>query len=139
MAKPSQDDLSRTALKIYLYLLESKDSQGVREISRALNIPVSTVHYHIKKLLGLGIVEEDPYGYRVSRVININGFIVFRQTLIPRLMIYAMFFIGLLIGELLSIFINGVNNDRLLLLFITAISMSIFIFEGINTKRAIMR
>lgn len=138
MSRP-QDDLSRTALKIYLYLLESKDPQGVREISRALNIPVSTVHYHMKKLLSLGIVREDSYGYRVSRVINIDGFIVFRQKLIPRLMIYAMFFIGLLIGEILLTSIDGFNSDRLLMMIITIASILIFIFESINTKRLIMK
>ncbi|ADM27360.1 transcriptional regulator, TrmB [Ignisphaera aggregans DSM 17230] len=138
MSRP-QDDLSRTALKIYLYLLESKDPQGVREISRALNIPVSTVHYHMKKLLSLGIVREDSYGYRVSRVINIDGFIVFRQKLIPRLMVYAMFFIGLLIGEILLISIDGFNSDRLLMIIITIVSISIFILESINTKKSILR
>jgi len=138
MSRP-QDDLSKTALKIYLYLLESKDPQGVREISRALNIPVSTVHYHMKKLLSLGIVREDSYGYRVSRVINIDGFIVFRQKLIPRLMIYAMFFIGLLIGEILLISIDGFNSDRLLMMIITIVSILIFILESINTKKLIMK
>jgi len=138
MSRP-QDDLSRTALKIYLYLLESKDPQGVREISRALNIPVSTVHYHMKKLLSLGIVREDSYGYRVSRVINIDGFIVFRQKLIPRLIVYAMFFIGLLIGEILLISIDGFNSDRLLMMIITIVSILIFILESINTKKSIMK
>jgi predicted transcriptional regulator len=101
------EDLGRVALRIYLRLLESEVPLGVRELARDLNIPVSTVHYNLRKLEELGVISRSSDGYVVSRLIPLDGFVVVRKKLVPRLVIYALFFTGITLGELIVMITLG--------------------------------
>jgi DNA-binding Lrp family transcriptional regulator len=129
------EDLGRVALRIYLRLLESKVPLGVRELARDLNIPVSTVHYNLRKLEELGVISRSSDGYVVSRLIPLDGFVVVRKKLVPRLVIYALFFTGITLGELIVMITLGVNVDRLLIITTSSIASVIFFIEGLVTKR----
>ena len=129
------EDLGRVALRIYLRLLESEVPLGVRELARDLNIPVSTVHYNLRKLEELGVISRSSDGYVVSRLIPLDGFVVVRKKLVPRLVIYALFFTGITLGELIVMITLGVNVDRLLIITTSSIASVIFFIEGLATKR----
>lgn len=129
------EDLGRVALRIYLRLLESEVPLGVRELARDLNIPVSTVHYNLRKLEELGVISRSSDGYVVSRLIPLDGFVVVRKKLVPRLVIYALFFTGITLGELIVMITLGVNIDRLLIIATSSIASVIFFIEGLVTKR----
>lgn len=129
------EDLGRVALRIYLKLLESEVPLGVRELARDLNIPVSTVHYNLRKLEELGVISRSSDGYVVSRLIPLDGFVVVRKKLVPRLVIYALFFTGITLGELIVMITLGVNIDRLLIITTSSIASVIFFIEGLVTKR----
>jgi DNA-binding transcriptional ArsR family regulator len=129
------EDLGRVALRIYLRLLESEVPLGVRELARDLNIPVSTVHYNLRKLEELGVISRSSDGYVVSRLIPLDGFVVVRRKLVPRLVIYALFFTGITLGELIVVITLGVNVDRLLIITTSSIASVIFFIEGLVTKR----
>lgn len=129
------EDLGRVALRIYLRLLESEIPLGVRELARDLNIPVSTVHYNLRKLEELGVISKSSDGYVVSRLIPLDGFVVVRKKLVPRLVIYALFFTGITLGELIVMITLGVNIDRLLIITTSSIASVIFFIEGLVTKR----
>jgi DNA-binding Lrp family transcriptional regulator len=129
------EDLGRVALRIYLRLLESEVPLGVRELARDLNIPVSTVHYNLRKLEELGVISRSSDGYVVSRLIPLDGFVVVRKKLVPRLVIYALFFTGITLGELIVMITLGVNVDRLLIITTSSIASVIFFIEGLVTKR----
>ncbi|MEM0051396.1 MAG: winged helix-turn-helix transcriptional regulator [Sulfolobales archaeon] len=129
------EDLGRVALRIYLRLLESEVPLGVRELARDLNIPVSTVHYNLRKLEELGVISRSSDGYVVSRLIPLDGFVVVRKKLVPRLVIYALFFTGITLGELIVMITLGVNIDRLLIITTSSIASVIFFIEGLVTKR----
>ena len=129
------EDLGRVALRIYLKLLESEVPLGVRELARDLNIPVSTVHYNLRKLEELGVISRSSDGYVVSRLIPLDGFVVVRKKLVPRLVIYALFFTGITLGELIVMITLGVNVDRLLIITTSSIASVIFFIEGLVTKR----
>jgi len=107
----------------------------VREIARSLGIPVSTVHYHLKRLEDLGLIVQGPEGYRVSRIMDIEGFIVIRHKLIPRLLVYSMFFLGVVLGEIFVIGYTGtLNVDRIVLIIVSLVGFLILLIEGINAR-----
>ena len=130
-----KNDISKTSLKIYMFLLESSRPQGVREIARSLNIPVSTVYYHLKRLEELGLVTHDPRGYQASRTIEIEGFVVLGKRVIPRLLVYSMFFLGILLGELVVILLTrAVNPDRIAVLLTSLLAFAILLVEGLAAR-----
>jgi hypothetical protein len=88
-----------TTWDVYLYILTAK-SQGVRDIWRGLELSSpSLAQYHVNKLLDLGLIEATPAGkYRVNEVAQtdiLRNFIILRGTLMPRLVIYGTFILGL--------------------------------------------
>ena len=88
-----------TTWDVYLYILTSK-SQGVRDIWRGLKLSSpSLAQYHVNKLLDLGLIETTSTGkYRANEVAQtdiLRNFIILRGTLMPRLVIYGTFVLGL--------------------------------------------
>ncbi len=115
-------------------MLESEVPLGVRELARDLNLPVSTVHYNLRKLEDLGVISRSSEGYVVSKLVPLDGFVVIRKKLIPRLMVYALFFTGITLGELIVTIMLGFNIDRLLVLITSSTASLILFIEGLITK-----
>ncbi len=129
-------ELTGVPLKIYVYLLESKEPKSVREIAEALSMAPSSIHYHLKKLASLGIIKRDINGYTVNKKISIEGYMILMNKLIPRLLIYSLFFLGVLIGEIIIILkTRSINVDRGISLLITLIAFILFFYEGIISKK----
>ncbi len=129
-------ELTGVPLKIYVYLLESKEPKSVREIAEALNMAPSSIHYHLKKLASIGIIKRDINGYTVNKKINIEGYMILMNKLIPRLLIYSLFFLGVLIGEIIVILETRIINvDRGISLLTTLIAFILFFYEGIISKK----
>ncbi|RLG88214.1 MAG: ArsR family transcriptional regulator [Thermoprotei archaeon] len=129
-------ELTGVPLKIYVYLLESKEPKSVREIAEALNMAPSSIHYHLKKLVSIGIIKRDINGYTVNKKINIEGYMILMNKLIPRLLIYSLFFLGVLIGEIIVILKTRIINvDRGISLLTTLIAFILFFYEGIISKK----
>ncbi|MEO3993042.1 MAG: winged helix-turn-helix domain-containing protein [Desulfurococcaceae archaeon TW002] len=129
------EDLSRTALKIYVYLLESKDPKGVRDIARALDIPVSSVYYHLKKLEDLGVIGKRGDGYTVTKIIPLEGYVFLGGRLTPRLLIYSLFFFGISLSQAYVIIVSrSVTSDKLLLLILSIVAFTLFFLEGLNMR-----
>lgn len=60
---------SETSRKILSYLAEKDDTEA--KISEALSMPISTVHYHLQKLMEAGLVVVDEFHYsKKGREIN---------------------------------------------------------------------
>lgn len=128
-------ELSKVGLRIYAYLVESDAPRGVREIARALEIPVSSVYYHLKRLEELGLIGRSGDGYVVARIIALEGFILLGRRLVPRLLIYSLFFLGILLGEIYLIVLTGVvTPDRLIALVSCLSAFLIFLIEGLNVR-----
>lgn len=129
------EDLSKSALKIYVYLLESKDSRGVRDIARALDMPVSSVYYHLKRLEDLGIISKRGDGYVVTKIIQLEGYIFLGRKLIPRFLIYSLFFLGVGLSQAYTIIIaRSVTPDKSLLLILSVVAFILFLLEGLNMR-----
>jgi len=122
-------ELTGTALRIYLHLLASRKPVGVRELARALDTPVSTVHYHLKRLEEEGLVQRSSDGYTVARLLAPPGYILVARRPLHRLTIYAAFFAGLAMGEAALCALHGLSPDRLLVLLTSSSAALLFFME----------
>lgn len=118
-------------------MIEKGNPQGPREVTRDLNLSSPSVAYrNLQKLETLGLIEKDRYGqYFVKEKISIKGHLWVGRNLIPRLMFYSFFFIGILIAEITIIAVKlsiaeTPTFDFLFLTVTTAITMTIFLIEG---------
>jgi len=131
----STEELSRSALRVYVKLVESGKPLGVRELARELELPVSTVYYSLKRLEELDLVRRSGDGYAVRRVVSPEGFLVVRRKLIPRLLVYSAFFVGVVVGELALTATSGPNPDRVVAVVVSLAASLVLLFEGLAAKR----
>ncbi|MEM0230943.1 MAG: helix-turn-helix domain-containing protein [Candidatus Woesearchaeota archaeon] len=61
--KQIADALSSETAKAIMSLLSERQSATETEISEALNVPISTVHYNLKKLIESGLVVSNEFHY----------------------------------------------------------------------------
>ncbi|NPA98792.1 MAG: helix-turn-helix transcriptional regulator [Crenarchaeota archaeon] len=130
--------LDKTQLRIYACLLEANKPLSVREIASAIGIAPSSVHYHLKRMIDAGLVKRVPEGFVVGRIINIEGYVHVGHKLLPRIMIYGFFFLGLCIGELIVIVLKGLSFDRAMTLGVSLVSSVLFFLEGIRIRRELL-
>ena len=86
----------------------------------------------------MGLVEKNEYGeYLVKQKIGVSGHLWIRGNLIPRLLFYSFFFLGILGAEATLIavmyFYKGQlpGAELLFVAFITAMAMFMFLVEGV--------
>ncbi len=133
--------LSKTALRIYLYLLNKGREAGPREIAKDLGISPSLVHYHLKRLEALGLVMKGADGYRIASMMKLEGFLSIGRRLVPRMYIYASFFAGLLVSELIAVAksIVPLSGSMILSIVSSLIGFVITFVEGYMMHRRIFK
>jgi DNA-binding Lrp family transcriptional regulator len=132
-------ELRGTSLRIYLHLLESDSPKGIRELSRELGLPVSTVHYHVRKLRELGLVREVPEGLVVSRRVRLEGFVYLGRRVVPRLAFYSAFFTGVLLGLVgITLTSGDLNPDRVVALVVSAVATAVTALEAYYVRRSLL-
>ncbi len=127
--------LEKNQLKIYVYLIEKNRPASVREIAAATGLAPSSAHYHLKRMIESGLVKRTPEGYIPAKIIVIKGYVVIGRKMLPRIMIYGFFFLGLFIGELLVSIMRGFNIDRLTTIIISGASSALFFLEGLRIRK----
>ncbi len=139
----STEELEGTTLNVYSCMVREGKPMGPRETMRLANLSSPSVAYwHLQKLESLGFLTKNEYGeYLVKEKVNISGHLWVGKTLVPRLIFYAFFFIGILGVEAVAIaipfFQSGQTPDIYLfyLMAPTAIAMLLFLSEGIWLRR----
>ncbi len=135
----SLEELSDIAIKIYIHLLVSREAKGVREISRELGIPVSTVHYNLKRLEEKGLIKRDYGGYTIVVAIPLRGFIIVGKRLIHKFILYSLFFLGVVIGEVLRIILFDASlENSMLTIIISSIGFGLFLYEALKVYRTLI-
>lgn len=131
--------------RVYLYMVKEGKPVGPRDVMRGANLSSPSVAYrHLQKLTDLGLVEKDTYGsYVVKDKANVKGYVWVGRSLLPRLLLYSIFFIGILAIEIVVIGIRLTMNepismDLLLLTFITIIAATLLMLEGLQLKRKLL-
>jgi hypothetical protein len=134
---PPDEEIEGTTFKVYLYLLKETKPAGPRDIMRGVNLSSPSVAYrHLQKLENLGLVQKNNYGqYLVKEKRTFKGYVWIGRNLIPRLLFYSFFFLGLLIIEAIAVtlrfFTEGtIGLELLFLTFVTSASAALFMIEG---------
>ena len=96
-----EDELSAVTFKIYLYLVKVDAPVGPRDVMHAVELSSPAVaHRGLQRLVDLALAEKDAYGrYSVKEKIGFKGYVWLGKSLVPRFIIYGVFFVGLLLPE----------------------------------------
>jgi hypothetical protein len=137
------EELEGNTLNVYAYAVKEGRPVGPRDVMRGANLSSPSVAYRqLQKLENLGLMEKNQYGEYVSKErTSISGHLWIGRNLVPRLVFYAFFFMGILGAEIAIIavqvffFGQSLNVEILYLIVITALAMSLFLGEGILLRR----
>jgi hypothetical protein len=137
------EELEGNTLNVYAYAVKEGKPVGPRDVIRGANPSSPSVAYRqLQKLENLGLMEKNQYGeYVVKEKTSINGHLWVGRTLVPRLVFYAFFFMGILGAEISVIAIQffvyrqSLNLEIFYLIVITTIAMALFLAEGIVLHR----
>lgn len=143
MTNEVDEELEGNTLNVYAYAVKEGRPVGPRDVMRGANLSSPSVAYRqLQKLENLGLMEKNPYGeYVVKERTSISGHLWIGRNLVPRLVFYAFFFMGILGAEIAIIavqvffFGQSLNVEILYLIVITALAMSLFLGEGILLRR----
>lgn len=138
MPTTTDEELEGTTLKVYVYVVKEGNPVGPRDVMRGVNLSSPSVAYrHLQKLENLGLLAKNAFGqYIVKEKACIKGHLWIGRSLVPRLIFYSFFFIGILSVEIIIIAIRfyvkePLQTEFIFLTFITAVAMVLFLFEGI--------
>jgi hypothetical protein len=105
---PADDRLEGTTFRVYLYVVREEKPVGPRDVMRGVDLSSPSVAYrHLQKLEALGLLQKDIYGeYVIREKANIGGQLWIGRRLVPRLLFYSFFFMGILCVEIITIVIR---------------------------------
>jgi hypothetical protein len=137
------EDLEGITLKVYLHAVKKCKPVGPRDVMKGVNLSSPSVAYrHLQKLEDLGYLQKNDYGeYTVKRKAQIRGFVWLGHRLMPKMWLYSMLFLALLIVELFVLFIHFSIETLefkvffLLLTLITSLALAVFTVEGLLHSR----
>ncbi|PVX23877.1 MAG: hypothetical protein CW691_09335 [Candidatus Bathyarchaeum sp.] len=132
-----------TTLNVYSYVVKKGKPVGPREVMRGANLSSPSVAYwHLQKLENTGLLEKNGAGeYIVKEKTSISGHIWIGKNLVPRLMCYSLFFLGIMIVEAVIIVaqllaIGEIPNLALFYLVATnGIAFVLFLGEGLALRK----
>ena len=116
---------------------------GPREVMRCVGLSSPSVAYwHLQKLENQGLIQKDETGeYVVKEKTGISGHIWIGRNLVPRLMFYSLFFLGIIIFEVIILLIQFFSDDLILslplvyLLITNIIAFVLFFGEGLLLQK----
>ncbi|MCC6031276.1 MAG: MarR family transcriptional regulator [Desulfurococcales archaeon] len=131
------EELTDTQLRILMYLISRDGRCGVREIARDLKLPVSTVHYNLKRLEEIGFIERGVDGYIIKRGLKHERYIIIRRRVFHRLFIYSLFFAGVASGNIILLILHEPTIERIMLIIISLIASLLFLYEAYKDLKKI--
>ena len=143
----SNEELEGTTFKVYLYVAREGRPVGTRDVIRNLPLSSSSVAFrHLQKLEALGLLQKNEYGeYTLKEKAGIQGHVWIGRNLVPRLLVYSLFFVGLLTVEISIIIVLFFFNCQfpdtnfVYLTAVTAIAMIVLSMEGLLLSRKMSR
>ena len=140
MADSAKDKLEGTTLAVYTYVVKVSRPVGTRDVVRNVGLSSPSVAFrHLQKLETMGVISKTEHGeYVVKKKIRIRGYFWVGRRLLPRMLVYSLFFVVVLAAELTVLAIHyAVENYEfkvffLLLTLITTAALGLFLFEGLR-------
>lgn len=143
MTSFDSQEIEGTTLNVYSYVVKKGKPVGPREVMRETNLSSPSVAYwHLQKLENSGLLEKNKAGeYIIKEKTSISGYVWIGRNLVPRLVCYSLFFLGILVIEtfivLVQFFWIGQNPNLILFYLIAtnAIAFSLFLLEGLSLRK----
>lgn len=136
------EEIEGTTFKVYLYLVKEAKPSGPRDVMRGTALSSPSVAYrHLQKLEDLGLIQKNSYGqYVVKEKQAFKGYVWVGRNLMPRLVFYSFFFLGLCLIGLVTVILRVITGEQiqlelLFLIFATGVSSILFMAEGIALLR----
>ena len=132
-----------TTLNVYSYVVKQGKPVGPREVMRGANLSSpSLAYWHLQKLENTGLLQKNEAGeYIVKEKTSISGHIWIGRNLVPRLMCYSLFFLGILVIETIIIstqFVSTEHTPNLAIIYLiatNAIAFALFLIEGLLLRQ----
>ena len=145
MSNAHDEILEGTTLSVYVYVAKTGKPIGPRDVMRGLHLNSPSVAYrHLQKLEDAGLLVKNNYGeYLLEKKTKVKGYHWIGGNLLPNIMVYFYFFLGLFITEIVVLAIHfAVETYEFKVFFvlglsITGIAMMSFLIEGIMRIRKI--
>jgi hypothetical protein len=139
----TDQELEGITLNVYLYVAKKGKPVGPRDVMKGTNLSSPSVAYrHLQKLEDSGYLAKNEYGeYTVKKKAPLKGSVWLGYRVFPKMWIYALVFLGILVVELSILIIHySVEDDEfkvffLLLTLITGLAMTVFVIEGFLQRR----
>lgn len=135
--------LEGNTLNVYTYVVKASKPVGIREVMRGAKLSSPSVaQRHLQKLEALGLLEKNAYGdYILKEKTSLSGHVWIGKNLVPRLILYSLFFMGAFSTEITIIMFGylfgsvHIEVSFIALTGITAAAMLLFLIEGIQLRR----
>jgi hypothetical protein len=145
MTSPDRQEPEGTTLNVYSFVVKKGKPVGPREVMRGVNLSSPSVAYwHLQKLEDSGLLQKNVTGeYIVKEKTSISGHIWIGGNLVPRLMFYSLFFLGIVLLEVVIIMVQFSSDTLTLslplvyLLITNIIAFVLFLSEGLLLRKKI--
>jgi hypothetical protein len=132
-----------TTLNVYSFVVKKGKPVGPREVMRGVNLSSPSVAYwHLQKLENSGLLQKNETGeYIVKEKTSISGHIWIGRNLMPRLMFYSLFFLGIVLLEVVILMVQVFSDTLTLslplvyLLITNVIAFVLFLSEGLLLRK----
>ena len=129
------DSVKGTTLKVYRYVYRSIGAGRGNDVQRGLGLSSPSVaEYHIKKLVGFGLLKEEVGGYVVDKLIWSN-IVRFRKTSIPVQTAYAAFFAAALAVMLTLFRPSSITAGYFFTLLVVSVGVLLSLYEAYKTLK----
>jgi ABC-type multidrug transport system fused ATPase/permease subunit len=136
-----------TTLNVYSFVVKKGEPVGPREVMRGVNLSTpSLAYWHLQKLENLGLLQKNKTGeYVVKEKTSISGHVRIGVHLVPRLIFYSLFFLGVIIFEVAILFVQFFSDSAefslpiVYLLVTNIVAFALFLGEGLLLRKKIQR
>ena len=142
MTNSEAETLEGKTLNVYSYVVKEGKPVGPREVMRGVNLSSPSVAYwHLQKLEACGLLQKNEFGsYVVKEKVNISGHLWIGRNLVPRLLCYSLFFLGILGIEATIVAVKLINGqlpalDLVYLIVTNSVAMVLFLGEGMLLRK----
>ena len=145
MTGDKKEELQGITLNVYLYAVKKDKAVGPRDVMKSVNLSSPSVAYrHLQKLEDVGYLKKNEYGeYVVANKARIRGHIWLGKRLMPKMWLYSLIFLAILIVELAILWVHySIETYEfkvffLLLALITGLALTVFTVEGLFQRKRI--
>ena len=138
MAKGGREQLDGITLNVYLHVVRKRKPVGPRDVMKAMNLSSPSVAYrHLQKLEDLDYLQKNEFGeYTIKNKAHIAGYVWVGRRLMPKMWIYSIVFLGILLFEL-YVLVEHLPYENYefkvfftIIILITGAALAVFTVEG---------